>query len=81
MSRLAARLRAAAGPLSWQLVLVVAICVAPVLVALVVVSLLMILSDHAAVLVAAIVVGAGCCPPLGARVVANGILRDVGLDP
>jgi signal transduction histidine kinase len=78
VSRLAARLRLAAGPLSRQFVLVVAIGVTPVLVALVVVSLLMILSDHAAVLVAAIVVGAGLLAGLGARLVANGILRDVG---
>jgi signal transduction histidine kinase len=77
VNRLAARLRLAAGPLSRQLVLVVAIGVTPVLVALVVVSLLMILSDHAAVLVAAIVVGAGVLAGLGARLVANGILRDV----
>ncbi len=78
MSRLAARLRLAAGPLSRQFVLVVAIAVAPVLVALVVVSLLMILSDHEAVLVGAIVVGGGLLAGLGARLVANGILRDVG---
>jgi signal transduction histidine kinase len=77
VTRLAARLRLAAGPLSWQFVLVVAICVAPVLVALVVVSLLMIVSGHEAVLVAAIIVGAGLLSALGARVVANGILRDV----
>jgi signal transduction histidine kinase len=78
MNRLAARLRLAAGPLSRQFVLVVAVGVAPVIVALVVVSLLMILSDHEAVLVAAIVVAAGVLAGLGARLVANGILRDVG---
>ena len=78
MNRLAVRLRLAAGPLSRQFVLVMAIGVAPVLVALVGVSLLMILSDHEAVLVAAIVVGAGLLAGLGTRLVANGILRDVG---
>jgi signal transduction histidine kinase len=77
VNRLAARLRLAAGPLSRQLVLALAIGVAPVLLALVAVSLLMILSDHEAVLVAAIVVGAGLLAGLGARLVANGILRDV----
>jgi signal transduction histidine kinase len=77
VNRLAARLRLAAGPLSRQLVLVLAIGVAPVLLALVVVSLLMIVSDHEAVLVAAIVVVAGLLAGLGARLVANGILRDV----
>jgi methyl-accepting chemotaxis protein len=78
VNRLAARLRLAAGPLSRQFVLVMAIGVAPVLVALVVVSLLMILSDHEAVFVAAIVVGAGLLAGLATRLVANGILRDVG---
>ena len=78
MNRLAVRLRLAAGPLSRQFVLVMAIGVAPVLVALVVVSLLMILSGHEAVLVAAIVVGASLLAGLGTRLVANGILRDVG---
>ncbi|MGI8715020.1 MAG: sensor histidine kinase, partial [Solirubrobacteraceae bacterium] len=77
MSRLAAQLRRGAGPLSRQFALVVAIGVAPVLVALVVVSLLMILSGHEAVLVAAIVLGAGLLAILGTRQVANGILRDV----
>jgi signal transduction histidine kinase len=56
---------------------VVAIGVAPVLVALVIVSALMILSDHEAVLVAGIVLGAGVLAVFGAKLVANGILRDV----
>jgi signal transduction histidine kinase len=77
VTRLAGWLRTGAGPLSRQFALVVAIGVAPVLVALVVVSLLMILSDHEAVLVAAIVVGAGLLAVLGTRLVANGIMRDV----
>jgi signal transduction histidine kinase len=75
--RMAAVVRSAAGSLSRQFALVVAIVVAPVLVALVVISMLMILSDHEAVLVAAIVLGAGVLAVLGARLVAGGILRDV----
>jgi signal transduction histidine kinase len=73
----AAVVRRAAGSLSRQFALVVAIVVAPVLVALLVISMLMILSDHEAVLVAAIVLGAGVLAVLGARLVAGGILRDV----
>ena len=72
-----ARVRSATGSLSRQFALVVAIAVAPVLVALVIVSLLMIVSDHEAVLVAAIVLAAGILAVLGAKLVANGILRDV----
>ena len=75
--RVAAWVRSRTGSLSRQFALVVAIGVAPVLIALVVVSLLMILSDHEAVLVAAIVLGAGILAVLGARLVAGGILRDV----
>jgi signal transduction histidine kinase len=71
------RVRRAAGSLSHQLALVAAIAVTPVLVALVVIALLMVLSDHEAVLVAAIVVGAGVLAMLGAKLVAGGILRDV----
>ncbi len=77
MNRLIGRVRSGAGSLSRQFALVVAIVVTPVLVALVIVSLLMILSDHEAVLVAAIVLGAGVLAVLGAKLVANGILRDV----
>src|SRR5438270_14024475 len=75
--RLVTRLRVAAGPLSRQLALAVAIVVAPVLIALVVVGALMVISDHAAVLVAAIVLGAGAVAVVGARLIAGGILRDV----
>jgi signal transduction histidine kinase len=69
--------RSGAGSLSRQFTLVVAIAVAPVLVALVIVSWLMIVSDHEAVLVAAIVLAAGVLAVVGAKLVANGILRDV----
>jgi signal transduction histidine kinase len=71
------QVRSLAGPLSRQLALVVAITVAPVLVALVAVSLLMFVSGHAAVLVAAIVAVAGVLAFVGSRVIAGGILGDV----
>ncbi|MGH2869564.1 MAG: sensor histidine kinase [Solirubrobacteraceae bacterium] len=74
---LSGRVRTGAGPLSRQFVVVVAIGVAPVLIALVVIALLMVLSDHEAILVAAIVVLAGVLAVLGARLIAGGILRDV----
>ncbi|HZE04825.1 MAG TPA: HAMP domain-containing sensor histidine kinase, partial [Solirubrobacteraceae bacterium] len=72
------RARTWAGSLSRQLALVVAAGMAPVLVALVVVSLLMVISGHAALLVAAIVVAAGVLAFLGARLIAGGIVSDVG---
>jgi len=72
-----ARVRTAAGPLSRQLALAVAIVVAPVLIALVVVGMLMVISDHAAVLVGVIVLVAGTIAVLVARLVAGSILRDV----
>ena len=71
------RVRSAAGSLSRQLALVVVIAMAPVLAALVVVSLLMVVSGHAALLVAAIVVGAGVLACLGARLIAGDIVADV----
>ncbi|MGO9955882.1 MAG: sensor histidine kinase [Solirubrobacteraceae bacterium] len=71
------RVRSVAGPLSRQLSLVVAIAVAPVLVALVIVSLLMFVSGHAAALVAAIVAVAGLLAFVGSRVIAAGIIGDV----
>ncbi len=71
------RVRSGAGSLSRQLALVVVIAMAPVLAALVVVSLLMVVSGHAALLVAAIVVGAGILAVLGARLIAGDIVRDV----
>ncbi len=77
VARCSAWVRNQAGSLSHQFALVVAIAVAPVLVALVVVSALMVLSDHEAVLVAAIVVAAGALAVLGARLVSAGILHDV----
>jgi signal transduction histidine kinase len=77
-SRVVARVRALAGPLSRQLGLAVAIVVAPVLIALVVVGLLMVVSGHAALLVAAIVVGAGVVAVVAAKLVADSILADVG---
>ncbi len=73
-----ARVRAAVGPLQRQLALGVAIVVAPVLIALVVVGYLMVVSDHAAVLVASIVLVAGAIAAVAAKLVADSILRDVG---
>ncbi len=77
VARAAGALRAAAGSLPRQFAVVVAIGVAPVLVALLVVSLLMFLPEHEAVLVAAIVLGCAVLAVLGARLMAGGILRDV----
>jgi signal transduction histidine kinase len=77
VNRLVAWVRSGAGSLSRQLALVVAIGLAPVLVGLVIVAVLMILSDHQAVLVAAIVLVTGVLAVLGARLVAGGILGDV----
>jgi signal transduction histidine kinase len=71
------RVRSGAGSLSRQLALVVVIGMTPVLAALVIVSLLMVVSGHAALLVAAIVVGAGVLAFLGARLIAGDIVRDV----
>jgi signal transduction histidine kinase len=75
--RSAGRVRSHAGSLSRQLALVVAIGAAPVLVALVIVSLLMVVSGHAAMLVAGIVIAAGVVAFLGARLIARGIVEDV----
>jgi signal transduction histidine kinase len=72
-----ARVRAGAGSLSRQFALAVAIVVAPVLLALVVVSWLMVVSGHAAILVAGIVVAAGVLAVGGAKLLADGILGDV----
>jgi signal transduction histidine kinase len=74
---LAGRLRAWAGSLSRQFALAVAIVVAPVLLALVVIGLLMVISNHDAVLVAAIVIGAGVVAVVAAKLVADSILHDV----
>jgi signal transduction histidine kinase len=73
----AALVRSHAGSVSRQLAVVVATGVAPVLVALVVVSLLMVISGHAALLMAAIVTAAGVLAFVGARLIATGIVRDV----
>jgi signal transduction histidine kinase len=71
------RIRGALGSVSRQLALAVAIVVAPVLVALVVVGLKMVISGHAAVLVAAIVLGAGAVAVIVARLIAGSLLSDV----
>jgi signal transduction histidine kinase len=71
------RLRRRAGPLSHQFALVVVIGAVPVLVALVVFSLLMLVSGDVAGLVGVIVVGVGALALVGSRLIAGGILRDV----
>jgi signal transduction histidine kinase len=76
-AKVAGRARTWAGPLSRQFALAVAIAVAPVLVALVVVGWLMVVSGHAAVLVAGIVAVAGILAVVGAKLMADGILGDV----
>ena len=75
--RLAAWIRARAGSLRRQFALVVAIVVAPVLVALIVGDALMVVSTRGVVIVAAIVIGAGLVAILAARMVAGGIMHDV----
>jgi signal transduction histidine kinase len=77
MTRLVQRIRGVAGSLPRQLALAVAIVVAPVLIALVVVELLMVVSGHAAILVAVIVLVAGGVAVVVARLVAGSILGDV----
>ena len=75
--RLAAWIRARAGSLRRQFALVVAIVVAPVLVALIVGDALMVVSTRGVVIVAAIVIGAGLVAIVAARMVAGGIMHDV----
>ena len=74
---LTSRVRAWAGSLSRQFALAVAIAVAPVLLALVVIALLMVISGHDAILVSAIVLAAGVVAVVAAKLLADGILRDV----
>jgi signal transduction histidine kinase len=69
--------RARIGSLSRQFALAITIVVAPVLVALVVIAVLMVVSNHQAVLVAVIVVAAGAVAIGVARLLARGILRDI----
>jgi signal transduction histidine kinase len=76
-SRGAGRARMWAGSLSRQFALVIAIVVAPVLVALVVGDSLMVVSSRGAALVAAIVAAAALAAVVAARLVAGSILRDV----
>jgi len=77
VSKIADWARVRAGSLPWQFALVVAIVVAPVLVALVVVWSLMVVSDREAALAAVILAVAGLAAIGSARLVAGGILRDV----
>jgi signal transduction histidine kinase len=77
MTRVAAWIRARAGSLRRQFALVVAIVVAPVLIALVLGDALMVVSERGVVIVAAIVIGAGLIAIVAARMVAGGIMGDV----
>jgi signal transduction histidine kinase len=70
-------IRARAGSLRRQFALVVAIVVAPVLVALVVGDALMVVSERGVAVVAGIVIGAGLIAIIAARMVAGGIMRDI----
>jgi signal transduction histidine kinase len=71
------RVRARIGSLSGQFALAVAIVVAPVLIALIVVAVLMVVSNHAAVLVAAIVLVSGAVAIGIAKLLADAILGDI----
>ncbi len=77
ITRMSSATRAWAGSLSRQFALAVAVVVAPVLIALVVIGLLMVISGHDALLIAVIVLGAGGLAIVAARLIADGILRDV----
>jgi signal transduction histidine kinase len=72
-----ARARGRAGSLARQFSLAVALVVAPLLLALVVIGLLMFVSGHDAALVAVIVAFVGVVAVVAAKLVADGILRDV----
>jgi signal transduction histidine kinase len=77
VNRLVQGIRTRTGSLSRQFALAVGLVVAPVLVALVVVSALMVISGHGAVLIAVIVLVAGAVAIVAARLLAGGILSDV----
>jgi signal transduction histidine kinase len=66
-----------AGSLSRQFGLAIALAVVPVLIALAITTLLMILSGHEAVLVGAVVLGVAAAAALVAKLITNGIARDV----
>ena len=70
-------IRARAGSLRRQFALVLAIVVAPVLVALVVGDALMVVSGRGVLLVVGIVAAAGLVAAIAARLVVGGIMSDV----
>ena len=76
-ARLVAKTRSLTGSLRRQFALTVSLAVAPVLAGLVVVGLLMVISDHAVLLVSGIVVASGALAILGARLFSSQILADV----
>ncbi len=75
--RAVGRARAAAGSLSRQFGLLIALAVAPVLIALGITTFLMILSGHEAVLVGLIVLAVAGAAALGAKLITDGIAQDV----
>lgn len=76
-ARILARPWVLAGSLSRQLALLASVAVAPVLAGLVVIGLLMVISDHAVLLVSAIVVGAGLLAVIGARAFSRALVADL----
>ena len=73
----ASRVRIRPRSLAGQLALIAAVAVAPVLAGLVVIALLMVISDHAVLLVSAIVVGAGVLAVIGAWLVSRALVADL----
>ncbi|MDQ2895048.1 MAG: HAMP domain-containing histidine kinase [Actinomycetota bacterium] len=71
------RLRIRPRSLAGQLALIAAVAVAPVLAGLVVIGLLMVISDHAVLLVSAIVAGAGVLAVAGAWLVSRALVGDL----
>ena len=71
------RVRIRPRSLAGQLALIAAVAVAPVLAGLVVIALQMVISDHAVLLVSAIVVGAGVLAVIGAWLVSRALVADL----
>jgi signal transduction histidine kinase len=71
------RFRIRPRTLAGQLALIAAVAVAPVLAGLVVIALLMVISDHAVLLVSAIVIGAGVLAVIGAWLVSRALVADL----
>lgn len=76
-ARLTSAPRGLIRSLSGQLALLVCVTVAPVVAALAVLSILMVISDHAVVLVSAIVAGAALLAITGARLFSRALVSDL----